>query len=147
MNIRLHMSLRVSPFRMNGFWGNTEFRAVTVIWTGTEWFIQQVNMGWIPGKGKGFFFSPLHQYLRRGPPRTLFFLEALSPGGKAVGEWIWPFIAPSSAEVNAWIYSATLLYTFMAWCLSSEAASPLRFSDNTSYEGRNTFIEYIERFF
>jgi len=40
------------------------------------------------------------------------------PVGKAAGAWSWPLTSVSSAEVkNAWSYTCTPLYVFMAWCL------------------------------
>jgi hypothetical protein len=41
----------------------------------------------------------------------------LSPGSKAVGAWSWP-LPPSGAEFkNAWSYTSTPPYVFIAWCL------------------------------
>jgi hypothetical protein len=37
---------------------------------------------------------------------------------KAVGAWIWPLPVPSAEVKNAWIYTSTFPYVFMAWCFT-----------------------------
>jgi hypothetical protein len=60
-----------------------------------------------------------------------------SSGGEAAGAWSWPLF-PSSVEVkNAWSYSSTPQYAFMAWCWvqkSTGTTLPLNF----------TFLRFIK---
>jgi hypothetical protein len=80
----------------------------------TGWMIGASN----PEKGWEFFSSlPRPDRLSVAPsPLSNDYQGESFPGGKVAGAWIWP-LTPSSAEVkNAWSYTSTPQYAFMAWC-------------------------------
>jgi hypothetical protein len=73
-----------------------------------------------PGRVKNFFFSTSAR-LALGPtqPPIQWVLGSLSPGVKRQGREA-DHSPPASAEVKKmWIYTFTLPYAFMAWCLIS----------------------------
>jgi len=61
---------------------------------------------------------PLHPDWLWHPPRLLLVGNRSSfPGNKVAVAWSWPLTLSSAGVKNAWSYTSTPPYVFMAWCL------------------------------
>jgi hypothetical protein len=86
----------------------------------SQWYSAGLWTGWsgvrVPAEVGNF---SLHYHAQAGsgahPASYPMGARGSFPGGKADGAWSWP-VASISVEVNAWSYTSTPQYAFVAWC-------------------------------